>query len=232
MASPPSSSSRPSDGPAVRENVFLFIPNVIGYFRVILALTSFYFLSNRPWIAMLLYSISCLLDAVDGHAARYFKQTSRFGAVLDMVTDRSTTTCLLVHLTLQHPQLALLFQVLISLDLSSHYMHMYSSLTSGASSHKVMDSKSNPLLRLYYTSSTVLFLVCAGNELFFIAWYLTGALPDEFAQKGAFALAVTMFPIMAFKQILNVVQLVGASRRLAEVDLRQRQLEAEGKKSS
>ncbi|KAF9435240.1 hypothetical protein BGZ76_006655 [Entomortierella beljakovae] len=41
---------------------------------------------------MLLYSISQLLDAVDGHAARYFNQCSKFGAVLDMVTDSSLTS--------------------------------------------------------------------------------------------------------------------------------------------
>jgi CDP-diacylglycerol--inositol 3-phosphatidyltransferase len=36
----------------------------------------------------LLYGVSCLLDAVDGQAARALGQTSKFGAVLDMVTDR------------------------------------------------------------------------------------------------------------------------------------------------
>lgn len=35
------------------------------------------------------YVVSCLLDAVDGQAARVLGQTSKFGAVLDMVTDRS-----------------------------------------------------------------------------------------------------------------------------------------------
>lgn len=36
----------------------------------------------------MLYGVSCLLDAIDGHAARLLGQTSRFGAVLDMITDR------------------------------------------------------------------------------------------------------------------------------------------------
>lgn len=34
------------------------------------------------------YAISQLLDAADGHAARALGQASKFGAVLDMVTDR------------------------------------------------------------------------------------------------------------------------------------------------
>src|SRR5882724_7003147 len=42
----------------------------------------------HPKYCTLLYGISCLLDAVDGPAARALGQTSKFGAVLDMVTDR------------------------------------------------------------------------------------------------------------------------------------------------
>ncbi|TPX59818.1 CDP-diacylglycerol---inositol 3-phosphatidyltransferase [Powellomyces hirtus] len=132
-----------------------------------------------------LYSISCLLDAADGQAARYFGQTSRFGAVLDMVTDRSTTSCLLVYLSLTFPRLTLLFQTLIALDLSSHYLQMYSSLILGAGSHKNVDPKKTSwLLRQYYTNNVVLFLVCAGNELFFIALYLLGTWHVENAKSS------------------------------------------------
>lgn len=42
----------------------------------------------HPNVCTLLYGVSCLLDAVDGQAARALGQTSKFGAVLDMVTDR------------------------------------------------------------------------------------------------------------------------------------------------
>ncbi|KAJ3054205.1 hypothetical protein HK097_002428 [Rhizophlyctis rosea] len=211
----------------------------------------------NAWVAMAFYSVSCILDAVDGHAARYFNQTSSFGAVLDMVTDRSTTACLLVFLSVQNPSMTLLFQSLIALDLSSHYMHMYASLTSGSSSHKKLDKKSNWLLRQYYTNSNVLFLVCAGNELCFIALYLLGQLGKEVdGLKGSApaALAAThvldsaatelgkqaaaagvgaglqfakvllwvTLPVCIFKNVLNVVQLVGASKTLAKADLENR----------
>ena len=46
-------------------------------------------MAYHPKYCTLLYGISCLLDAVDGPAARALGQTSKFGAVLDMVTDRS-----------------------------------------------------------------------------------------------------------------------------------------------
>lgn len=89
------------------ENVFLFVPNligkltrysesfrsalrvVLGYTRIILAGLSLHYMSYHPKYCTLAYVISCLLDAVDGQAARALGQTSKFGAVLDMVTDRS-----------------------------------------------------------------------------------------------------------------------------------------------
>jgi CDP-diacylglycerol--inositol 3-phosphatidyltransferase len=45
-------------------------------------------MSYHPKYCTIAYVISCLLDAVDGQAARALGQTSKFGAVLDMVTDR------------------------------------------------------------------------------------------------------------------------------------------------
>lgn len=82
-------------------------------------------MSYHPNYCAILYSLSCLLDALDGWAARKFNQATKFGAVLDMVTDRCTTACLLVFLSAAYTNYAVLFQVLISLDLASHYMHMY-----------------------------------------------------------------------------------------------------------
>lgn len=156
------------------ENIFLFYPNIIGmspkfrsicaqdknshmfvgYTRIILAIASLYYMPLHPRTCSLLYSVSCLLDALDGLAARYFEQSTRFGAVLDMVTDRCTTACLLVFLSSAWPRWALLFQGLISLDLASHYMHMYATLTMAGSgqSHKKVDQSRSRLLHLYYNN--------------------------------------------------------------------------------
>lgn len=45
-------------------------------------------MSSHPKFCTVAYVISCLLDAVDGQAARALGQTSKLGAILDMVTDR------------------------------------------------------------------------------------------------------------------------------------------------
>ncbi len=109
----------------------------------------------HPRTCSLLYSISCLLDALDGVAARHFDQATRFGAVLDMVTDRCTTACLLVFLSSAWPRWSLLFQGLISLDLASHYVHMYATLAMGSAgqSHKKVDQSRSRILNLYYSNN-------------------------------------------------------------------------------
>jgi CDP-diacylglycerol--inositol 3-phosphatidyltransferase len=59
-----------------------------GYARIVLAALSLYYMKSQPKTCTLLYGISCLLDAADGQAARMLGQSTKFGAVLDMVTDR------------------------------------------------------------------------------------------------------------------------------------------------
>lgn len=43
---------------------------------------------THPKFCTVAYCVSALLDAVDGQVARALGQTSKFGAILDMVTDR------------------------------------------------------------------------------------------------------------------------------------------------
>jgi CDP-diacylglycerol--inositol 3-phosphatidyltransferase len=61
-----------------KEHVFLFVPNLIGYARVALGLISFYFFPSDPLYAMVFYGSSCLLDALDGTAARRLGQSMSF----------------------------------------------------------------------------------------------------------------------------------------------------------
>jgi len=213
------------------ENVFLFIPNLIGYARIILAALSMHFMKSHPKACTVLYGISCLLDAFDGMAARFFKQTSKFGAVLDMVTDRCTTSCLLCFLSSAYPSYATLFQFLITLDFSSHYMHMYSSLVTGSRSHKTVTANVSRILWYYYNDSTTLFLVCAGNELFYVSLYLMHfyqnaipvlVLPILGGLNYAGLVALATFPVCFYKNIVNLVQLWKGSKILVGVDLTER----------
>jgi CDP-diacylglycerol--inositol 3-phosphatidyltransferase len=95
-------------------------------------------------------------------AARKFKQSTKFGAVLDMITDRCTTACMLVFLAIAKPAYSAIFQILISLDFASHYMHMYSTLVMGGQgkSHKNVDAERSGLMHLYYTNKVSIFNLC------------------------------------------------------------------------
>ena len=62
-----------------------------GYARVVFMILAFSVCFTRPLTAAVCYCISQGLDAVDGQVARHFKQCSKFGAVLDMLTDRYDT---------------------------------------------------------------------------------------------------------------------------------------------
>ncbi|KAK5997839.1 Phosphatidylinositol synthase [Cladobotryum mycophilum] len=211
-------------------------------------------------------------NIIDGYTARIFNQGTQFGAVLDMVTDRCTTSCLLVFLSTAMPRWAIVFQGLIALDFASHYMQMYTTLVIGGagSSHKDVNKSQNWLMNLYYSNKIVLFTLCALNELFFISLYLlsfssqviplyltadvdgngrshlqpdaevdtsllTQIFPDPFSaaalemarankmdQYWPNMIAQISFPFMALKQIINVIQLVQASRWLAREDARLR----------
>jgi CDP-diacylglycerol--inositol 3-phosphatidyltransferase len=131
-----------------------------------------------------------------------------------MVTDRCTTASLLVYLAHVFPSCMGLIQFLIALDFSSHYCQMVSSLTLGSSSHKKLSSSSNLLLRLYYENSVMLFLVCAGNEVFFMACYLS----IFYWNSWTIGLGIISFPICLFKQVLNVIQLQGATQELVNFE--------------
>ena len=48
---------------------------LVGYARIVLAILSFYFMPTDYIVATIMYLLSGLLDAFDGHAARYFNQS-------------------------------------------------------------------------------------------------------------------------------------------------------------
>jgi len=219
---------------AEEENVYLFVPNVIGYARILLALLSFWSMPTDPFRASLCYLVSGLLDAFDGYAARLLNQSSRFGAMLDQLTDRCATLALLMMLGHFYPKYMLLFQLSALIDIASHWLHLHSHDLKGSQSHKSVSTTTNPVLRLYYTSRKFLFFMCAGNELFYAMLYLCyfnygPRIP--LIRLGLWQLAaIICFPVAFVKTIISVVHLVTASQSIVEVDNQLRR-EAQAKQS-
>ncbi|KAL0972738.1 hypothetical protein UPYG_G00194130 [Umbra pygmaea] len=68
------------------QHVFVYLPNIIGYIRIVLIFTAWIAFNNRVMFVSA-YSISVILDGLDGWMARRLGQTSLFGAWLDVVVD-------------------------------------------------------------------------------------------------------------------------------------------------
>jgi CDP-diacylglycerol--inositol 3-phosphatidyltransferase len=153
--------------------VWLFVPNLIGYTRVVTGLASLIYAFNDKTFGTFFafYAFSYILDAVDGVAARALKQTSRFGALLDMVTDRFCTAALLAVLAHHFPSYSAAFLGLMVLDIVSHWAQMYSSMAIGAQSHKNLQDEP-ALLKFYYTFPYALFTVCLLNEACLLSMFM------------------------------------------------------------
>lgn len=215
---------------------WLWVPNLIGYARVCLLVGAAVVAQHRPYVSMVCYMSSMMLDAFDGMAARALGQSSRFGAVLDMATDRVTTLVLtsLIGAVLL-PQYLLAFTFLGVLDIFSHWVLMYKSLIFGAGSHKTMNAQQNILMRIYYTVPYAMFVTCVCAEAFYVSLFMLCSAPADWhvsiplLDRPMSFFAVTLYlstPLFVFKQIVNVIQMVEAFADLGRYDFEQRAKQA------
>jgi len=196
--------------------VYTYVPNIIGYSRILFTTIAFYYAYDDYIKFFILYSISELLDMADGHAARYLGQCSKFGAVLDMITDRCSTMMLCIVLTDFYPERKYIycFLAICSLDLVSHYARLYSSLATGSSGHKEVKANHFALMKIYYSNKYFLALMVAGNEGFWLALYLL----HFNATSIAYVILVISAPICFLKQLINVIQFIQAMKDIVVLD--------------
>ena len=214
--------------------VFVFLPNLIGYARIIFYLASFLCHTLGYWqLCIILYSFGFLLDEFDGRAARLLNQTTNFGAALDMVVDRSAMAGLCLILAQLYPNYALAFILLIALDVSSHYYLIYVTSMVDNSSHKDTATWSkNWLLNLYYGNKQFMDVLILGNELFYIFLYLAYyAIGFSLSWMGysltIWQIAIFLcLPIYFLKQVTNLLQLQSAAIKIAAIDLADREEKA------
>lgn len=197
-----------------KSNVFLYVPNLIGYTRILLLGCSFFLILSQHRLAMILYSASYLLDAVDGLAARLLNQSSLFGTMLDMVTDRASTLCLLMTLGHLYPSHFFAFQVLLVLDVVSHWLHFFATNIQGRTSHKTSSEEDNFLMRLYYQNKLVLTSTCAMEQLF----YCSLAVAHFESEPMLLWPALVSSPALLFKNYINLLQVYDACRVMAKAD--------------
>ncbi|KAI6170718.1 CDP-diacylglycerol--inositol 3-phosphatidyltransferase [Aphelenchoides bicaudatus] len=187
------------------ENVFLFYPNLIGYGRIVLAFVAFKAMLSSPWCASICYFLSAFLDAFDGYLARMYNQSSRFGAMLDQLTDR----CVFMGL------LMTLFAIV---DIASHWLHLHATDLTGRQSHK---QSTNPILHYYYTSKPFLFGMCFGNEAFYGLLYINHfwSGPSLFGITFMGVLCFLFFPVAFVKSCISLIHLAQASQEIVRHDV-------------
>lgn len=225
-------------------DVLLYIPNLIGYARVLFTTLSLVLMISSPdhWIlAIVLYVASFVGDLFDGMAARRFDQCSVFGGLLDMVTDRCSTAgllCVLSHEYSSSPSLVLVFIFLIILDISSHWCQMYST-TFLRQHHKSAEGNKGRffLVRWFYLSYPFFGYCCVGAEFTYVALYVLarvnhtvaaaaneggvtddGSGHEEFLKVLCGYFLMVSAPACVVKQIVNVSQLCSSCYAVAAHD--------------
>lgn len=215
--------------------IYFFVPNLIGYSRIFLAFLAFAFAFDSPLLFIGAYTISFVLDAADGMAARAFNQCTQFGTILDMFTDRAATAGLLVVVShtvvgtaggdglsiigsdFSKKVAVLLAAGLVFLDVASHFVRMYvSSILSKG--HKDTSSSIFSLLALYYNNRKVMGAFCVGQEIAYILCYALCFYAHDYLWYGMYVCA----PLCLLKQIVNVQQLLDAMYHVAVLDAESR----------
>lgn len=217
-----------------------------GYARVAFALYAFSVARTNPTLCFIFYLASFVCDELDGRFARMFNQTSTLGAVLDMVTDRVATSCLLAVLCTIYPSLQPIFLSLLMLDIFSHWFQMYATLAMGSATHKDVHSRSF-IVRYYYKHRLFMGFCCVCVEALYLYAYLLGheeyqhwapvgmpkALHPIFSAAGfkllpggkvplLCILCALVIPGFVIKQAINVVQLRTAAAQLVAYDQKQK----------
>jgi len=77
---------------SLAQHVCCYVPNLLGYVRLLLLLGATAFATTSPLVFVVLWALSCGLDFFDGYLARRLAQTSRLGELLDVVTDNMSRT--------------------------------------------------------------------------------------------------------------------------------------------
>ncbi|KAH7650153.1 hypothetical protein FG379_003233 [Cryptosporidium bovis] len=217
-----------------KKDVLTFIPNLIGYVRVILGLTPIFIYNKYNYLLVVLfYCVSQILDAFDGYFARLFKQETKFGALLDMITDRcSTIVMIVINISLYHNNDSFFkcALILLLIDISGHWIYMISSIISGIGSHKNINSGMWKPLKIYYSNKIILFTLHACNELMWIVNYMQYFILNGKDGNNINVLSLInryiLIPLGILKNVMNFIHLLYGLNILLELDIGER---SEGK---
>mmetsp|Transcript_35067 Transcript_35067/g.84908 ORF Transcript_35067/g.84908 Transcript_35067/m.84908 type:complete len:196 (+) Transcript_35067:2575-3162(+) len=164
----------------------------------------------------------------DGLLARKLNQTSEFGGLIDMLTDRLSTLGLLYVLSGDYqpqdlefgfPVFRLTFLTLIALDIASHWSQMFSTAILGAH-HKGDGANAgrNFIVRLYYGNYFFFGYLCVATEILYIVAYAFQFTEGMSCHQLLQGILWVSFPGCLLKQLVNLMQLFSACYAVAQKD--------------
>ena len=185
-----------------------YIPNLIGYLRIILLFIAYNSLPSSYGLFAISYFTSFALDALDGIAARAFNQCSTFGSILDMLTDRIATLMLaLMAVQLPNAEHRWALVSFACVDIASHWLQYIAGMQKNIH-HKEYKNKF-VLLDIYYGSKVVMAPLCVGAEIYFLLYiYLYSYEKVSLGVMGFFYLSMLFAYV---KMFLNVLQLINGA---------------------
>lgn len=206
------------DAKASTKNVFLHLPNLIGYLRILLNVIGFYYIQTNYRIAATCYIFGTLLDTVAGYAARKLNQCTEFGEILDQLTDRCGLIGLMVALSHFYAKYMFLFQLTMAIDVAGHWMYTHAMAARGRHTHKITTPEDFWIIRLYYKTDVLASMVY-GNEMFYLALYAlhfsTGPMVYGYYLFECFAIAAA--PIACLKVLVSLVHGIIGANELAKI---------------
>ena len=201
-------------------NVFLFAANVMDYLRVAFCVYAFYYAKTNPEMFLILYFIAFVLDMFDGMVARALNQKSKYGATLDMVIDRISTSGLLMVLSNFYSEYSHWFVFLMMLDIGSHWLQTHSGFMDASlknDNHKNLEEKFW-ILNFYYKNRLGLGATCLGAEVFLLLIYYAHFYKNLFSTPWFIYALYINGAIYCLKQFISVIQVVSASQRIVRFD--------------
>ena len=146
-----------------------------------------------------------ILDGFDGMAARHFDQCSHFGAVMDMVADRSACAfCYMIMSACARTMMVrYIFLICLILDFGSHWLQFLSMSLSKAG-HKTRDRKENFIVAYYYNNRLFFCTICLAAEFSCVSMWLLVNDQTWLSNKLFMAVSVPLISCLCFKMFVNI----------------------------
>jgi phosphatidylglycerophosphate synthase len=200
--------------PHQKQSVLLFLPNLITYFRVILLILAMLTCFKSSITTFCLYCISVGLDSIDGAIAKYCRQGSKVGAILDMSVDRASMVFLMLVPAILYPVYWWFFCALLMLEVGSHFALICACSQIGCTSHKDIPKRGRILQHYYSTQRGFQFSLCLSHDVWFGCVYMY-----HFYPKALFIVGMIIFaPGFLLKSYINILQLIAAIQLVLKED--------------